>query len=166
MLYGFADEYARELAAETAPAGSSAIRSELVTWAEWYVATSGVYVQARPYQGDVPPRTPLTNDCSGSIHHLFKLSGGPDPSGNGFDGSGYTGTMEGRGTRRELDAAPAAGDCVFYGGSSGTGSTHVAMHLGDGRIFTFGSDPPTICPFSTYWTSGRRSDIGARRYFS
>lgn len=168
MLYGFADDYARDLAAESAPAGSSSVRSDLVTWAEWYVSTGGSYAQLRPYQRDEPPRTPLVNDCSGSIHHLFKLSGGPDPSGNDFDGSGYTGTMEGRGTRRDLEAAPAAGDCVFYGGAegSGTGSTHVAMHLGDGRIFTFGSNPPTITSFSGYWTSGRRSDIGARRYFS
>lgn len=167
MLYGFADDYARSLAAEDAPAGSTIVRSELVTWAEWYVATGGTYVQARPYQGDVPPQAPLRNDCSGSIHHLFKLAGGPDPSGNGFNGSGYTGTMETRGLRRELDASPLAGDCVFYGGDpgSGTGSTHVAMHLGDGRIFTFGSNPPTICPFASYWTSGRRADIGARRYF-
>jgi len=168
MLYGFADDYARELAAADAPAGSAAIRSELVTWAEWYVATGGQYAQLRPYQRDVPPRTPLNNDCSGSIHHLFALSGGPDPSGQGFNGTGYTGTMEVRGSRRDLDAPPAAGDCVFYGGTpgGGTGSTHVAMHLGDGRIFTFGSNPPTICPFGSYWTTGRRYDIGARRYFT
>lgn len=168
MLYGFADDYARQLAAEDAPAGSAAVRSEFVTWAEWYVATGGRYVQARPYERDDPPVEPLENDCSGSIHHLFKLSGGPDPSGCDFNGSGYTGTMEVRGTRRELDASPAAGDCVFYGGAvgSGTGSSHVAVHLGDGRIFTFGSNPPTITTFSTYWTSGRRPDIGARRYFS
>ena len=166
MLYGFADDYARQLAAEDAPAGAAAVRSELVTWAEWYVATGGSYAQVRPYQRDDPPKTPLRNDCSGSIHHLFSLAGGPDPSGNGFDGSGYTGTMEVRGQRRDLAADPDAGDCVFYGGTpgSGTGSTHVAMHLGDGRIFTFGSNPPTITPFSSYWTSGRRADIGARRY--
>lgn len=164
MLYGFGDEYARSLAAEDDPDGAEAVRSELVTWAEWYVATGGHYLQARPYQRDDPPREPLQNDCSGSIHHLFLLSGGPDPSGNDFNGSGYTGTMQGRGMRRELEAAPAAGDCVFYGGEPGGESSHVAMHLGDGRLFTFGSDPPTITPYSTYWTSGRRADIGARRY--
>ena len=83
MCYGFADAYARELAADAA-GSSSGVRSELVTHAEWYVATGGQYVQARPYQMDDPPRTPLENDCSGSIHHLFLLAGGPDPSGRGI----------------------------------------------------------------------------------
>jgi hypothetical protein len=166
MLYGFADEYARELAAGQELPGS-AVCSGLVTAAEQYVQAGGSYVQARPYQRDQPARTPLRNDCSGSIHHLFLLAGGPDPSGNGFNGSGYTGTMEVRGERRDLGAAPRAGDCVFYGGTpgSGTGSSHVAMHLGDGRMFTFGSNPPTITSYHSYWTSGRRGDIGARRYF-
>lgn len=164
MCYGFADAYARELAGDAA-GSSSSVRSELVTHAEWYARTSGTYVQARPYQADVPARTPLRNDCSGSIHHLFKLAGGPDPSGRGFDGQGYTGTMQDRGRRLELEAAPlAAGDCVFYGDQGGGIAAHVVMMLDASRLFTFGSTPPTITTYAAYWPAGRRYDIGARRY--
>ena len=165
MCYGFADAYARELAADAA-GSSSGVRSELVTHAEWYVATGGQYVQARPYQMDDPPRTPLENDCSGSIHHLFLLAGGPDPSGLGFNGSGYTGTMQGRGQRIDLSAPSAfkAGDCVFYGDQGGGIAAHVGMMLDTQRLFTFGSNPPTITAYASYWSSGRRADIGARRY--
>lgn len=162
--YGFADAYARELALE-APGGSSAsVRSELVTHAEWYAREGGSYVQARPYQADVPARTPLRNDCSGSIHHLYKLAGGPDPSGREFDGQGYTGTMQERGSRHELGSSLQAGDCVFYGDQGGGIAAHVVMMLDASRLFTFGSTPPTITTYAAYWTSGRRHDIGARRY--
>ena len=166
MLYGFGDEYARDLAGD--PLGDSDdARSELVTWAEWYVAQRGsVYSQNRPYQRDDPPDPPLVNDCSGSAHHLCKLAGLPDPSGNGFNGSGYTGTMVDAGTRVELPYSGAdglkAGDLVFYGGGSGP-TTHVVIMLDGGRLFTFGSEPPTITTYAGYWTSGRRYDVGARR---
>ena len=167
MLYGFADEYARDLAAD-APASGGAARSELVTWAEWYVAQYGSrYSQQRPYQRDDPPKTPLVNDCSGSTHHLFKLAGLPDPSGNDYNGSGYTGTMTDAGRRVELPEAGAdnllAGDLIFYGGSAGSATTHVVCMLDRGRLFTFGSEPPTITTYAGYWTSGRRYDVGARR---
>jgi peptidoglycan hydrolase-like protein with peptidoglycan-binding domain len=163
MCYGFGDPYAHELAAE-AGGSSSSVRSELVTQAEWYARTGGSYVQARPYQADVPPRTPLRNDCSGSIHHLFKIAGGPDPSGRGFDGQGYTGTMQDRGSRHELGSSLKAGDCVFYGDQGGGIASHVVMMLDASRLFTFGSTPPTITTYGSYWTDGRRHDIGARRY--
>jgi peptidoglycan hydrolase-like protein with peptidoglycan-binding domain len=165
MLYGFGDEYARELA-DKAPAGGSD-RSELVTWAEWYVAQHGsAYAQIRPYQRDDPPKNPLRNDCSGSSSHIMKLAGFPDPSGNGYNGHGYTGTMMHAGWKVELPRSGAggllAGDLVFYGGSA-SDPQHVAMMLDAGRLFTFGSNPPTITPYASYWTSGRRYEIGARR---
>lgn len=166
MLYGFADDYARELA-EGGPVSNADMRSELVTWAEWYVATSGKYVQARPYQRDDPPVEPLRNDCSGSVSHLFKLAGLPDPSGNDYNGSGYTGTMVDAGKKIALPSSGAdgllAGDMIFYGGSPGYDTTHVVTMLDRGRVFTFGSTPPTITPYSNYWVSGRRYDVGARR---
>jgi hypothetical protein len=56
-----------------------------------------------------------------------------------------------------------AGDMIFYGGSPGSDTQHVVAMLDRGRVFTFGSTPPTITPYSTYWTSGRRYDVGARR---
>jgi peptidoglycan hydrolase-like protein with peptidoglycan-binding domain len=163
MLWGFGDVHAQDLAGST-PSKSSEIRSNLITWAEWYVRQGGKYLQARPYERDVPPVLPLANDCSGSVSHLFKLSGGPDPSGNGFSGSGYTGTMQTRGARISLSDRLLPGDLIFYGVQAGGVAQHVVMHLDADRIFTFGATPPTITSYSTYWRSGRRTDIGARRY--
>ena len=169
MIWAFGDEYAHELATTSNQDTGSAAdkRSELVTWAEWYVAQAGSkYVQARPYQRDDPPKNPLRNDCSGSSSHLLKLAGFPDPSGNDFNGVGYTGTMMHAGSPVELPRTGwdglKAGDLVFYGGSSWNPS-HVGMVLDCGRFFTFGSDPPTITTYAGYWTSGRRYEIGARR---
>ena len=106
----------------------------------------------------------MRGDCSGSIHRLFQQADGPDPSGNNFNGTGYTGTMQTRGKKISFDAM-VPGDCCFYGDQGGGVAAHVVMFIGSGRIFTFGGDPPTITSFSSYWTSGRRSDVGARRYF-
>lgn len=172
-IWAFMDAYAMNLAEAAAeqnsgPSSADAIRSALVTWAEWYVATGGGYAQVRPYQRDNPPKSPLRNDCSGSIHHLMLLAGGPDPSGLDFNGSGYTGTMQSRGERIDLAGAPGnlrAGDCIFYGNQGGGVSSHVEMFLDTNRQFGFGSTPPTIHTYTSYRTYDRRADIGARRYF-
>jgi hypothetical protein len=164
-MWGFGDAYAQDLASSQ-PSPHSDTRSNLITWAEWYVRTGGTYTQYRPYQRDIPPVKPLHNDCSGSIHHLYRLSGGPDPSGRGFDGQGYTGTMQERGERISLSDRLLPGDCIFYGWQKGGVAQHVSMMLDDGRLFTFGSNPPTIIQYAIYWRSGRRTDIGARRYLA
>jgi hypothetical protein len=75
--------------------------------------------------------------------------------------------MQTRGKRIALDrgaAALLAGDGIFYGGARGTVASHVVAYLDRGRIFTFGATPPTITAYATYWTNGRRADIGARRW--
>jgi cell wall-associated NlpC family hydrolase len=168
-VWGFMDEYAMQLArgATNADAGSrspGAVRSNLITLAEDYVATQNTYLQNRPYdRGALDPV--LRGDCSGSIHRLYQQAGGPDPSGNDFDGSGYTGTMQTRGEEVSLsESLMLAGDCTFYGDQGGGVAAHVAMYLGSGRLYTFGDDPATITSFGGYWRSGLRSDIGARRY--
>lgn len=171
-LWGFMDDYARKLAKSAGSTGGAggpdAIRSSLITWAEWYVARGGSYAQLRPYQRDVPAKTPLRNDCSGSAAHLLRLAGGPDPNGRNFDGHGYTGTMQGRGRKIDLAGAPGnllPGDLIFYGDQGGGVAAHVELALDRGRLFGFGATPPTLHTYATYWTSGRRRDIGARRYF-
>jgi cell wall-associated NlpC family hydrolase len=168
-IWAFMDEYAISLAEKTAsvdsgPDSLSAVRSSLVTLAEDYVATKNTYAQNRPY--DRGPLEPvLRGDCSGSIHRLYQLAGGPDPSGQSFDGTGYTGTMQTRGSKIALThSAMAAGDCCFYGDQGSGVAQHVAMYLGNDRLYTFGSNPATITSFSSYWRSGLRGDIGARRY--
>jgi len=168
--WAFMDDYAMGLARKAASSDSgssspSAIRSNLVTLAETYAGTRASYTQKRPYdQGALAPV--LYNDCSSSTMRMFKLAGAPDPSGRGYNGYGYTGDMQTRGTRISLDqSALQPGDCIFYGDQGGGVSQHVVFYVGSGRVFTFGGDPPTITSYSSYWTSGRRTDIGARRYF-
>ena len=162
MMWAFGDEFAQDLA-QDAPMPGSAIRSTLITLAEQYVQMGGQYVQTRPYQYGRPLASPLRNDCSGSIHHLYYAAYGPDPSGRDFDGQGYTGTMQENGSKHSFDEM-LAGDCVFYGYQGDGVAKHVAMSLDGGRIFTFGHTPPTITMFSRYWRDGRRRDLGARRY--
>jgi cell wall-associated NlpC family hydrolase len=95
-IWAFMDAYAMDLAegAATSAAGdagagsSGGVRSNLVTLAEDYVATASTYTQQRPYERG-PLEPVLLGDCSGSIHRLYQQAGGPDPSGNDFDGSGY-----------------------------------------------------------------------------
>jgi cell wall-associated NlpC family hydrolase len=168
-LWAFMDDYAMSLAEKSASADSgsksdSAVRSNLVSLAEDYVALQNTYLQNRPYDRG-PLQAVLRGDCSGSIHRLYQQAGGPDPSGNGFNGSGYTGSMQSRGSKVALStSAMSAGDCTFYGDQGDGVAQHVAMYLGSDRLFTFGSNPATITSFSSYWRSGLRSDIGARRY--
>jgi cell wall-associated NlpC family hydrolase len=170
-IWAFMDDYAMGLAEKSAssdsgPSAPGGVRSNLVTLAEQYVATRNTYLQNRPYDRG-PLQATLRGDCSGSIHRLYQLAGGPDPSGQNFNGSGYTGTMQSRGQKIALSqSAMQAGDCTFYGTQSGGVAQHVAMYLGSDRLYTFGSNPATITSFSTYWRSGLRSDIGARRYLS
>lgn len=165
MLYGFGDAYARTLAGGPTGTTGLEVRSDLVTWAERYVRIGGRYLQARPYQRDVPLDPPLRNDCSGAFAHLMRLAGGPDPSGYGWAGWGNTTTMLEHGERVPLtQGLLKCGDAVFYGGFVGQLPTHVVMMLDSSRLFTFGSTPPTITTLSRYWPNGRRPDLGGRRY--
>jgi cell wall-associated NlpC family hydrolase len=168
-LWGFMDGYARALAStKPPPSGPAQVRSNLVTLAEIYVRLGGRYLQARPYQRFAPlSAQPLRNDCSGSIGHLFKLAGAPDPFGYGFNGYGYTGSGQSRGRRLAIGATPAnllCGDLLYFGNQGGGISSHMELYLGGGRVFGFGSTPPRIKPWG--WSPGwLRTDIGARRYF-
>lgn len=171
-VWAFMDEYAMNLANAAAKddsgaSSTGAIRSNLVNLAEDYVRHSGDYLQNRPYdRGKLVDNPQMRGDCSGSIHRLFQLAGGPDPSGNGFNGAGYTGTMQSRGKEINLsESAMVAGDCLFYGDQGGGVAAHVELYLGSGRQFGFGGTPPTMHSFAGYWRSGLRHDIGARRYF-
>ena len=103
----------------------------------WYFR----YGQRRPY-----PRPPnMRNlryargyyDCSSSSVALYYMAGAPDPNRSGFGGSGNTWSMMAKGhwTRN-----PQPGDLAFYG--RGGNPTHMAVVLGGGYVFSFGSTPP------------------------
>lgn len=96
----------------------------------------------------------LFEDCSSSITGLFFVAGARDPNGLNFNGQGFTGTMCGHGRSVSLvNAKPCA--LVFYG--NGPPWKHVALYLGGGRVWSFGSEPgPYLLPIDY---RGDRGDI-------
>ena len=71
------------------------VRQNMVANCRWAVAHHNqiTYAEIRPYP-ITPPRTlPFTTDCSGFAEMMARWSGAADPSGAGFDGSGYTDSM-------------------------------------------------------------------------
>ena len=122
------------------PSSVEAIRQALVSAARWSIANpppDSDYQQIRPY-----PRAlvlPFLTDCSGSTSCFYCVAGGPDPNGDDFSGYGYTGTQKSNGTRID-SGARQPGDLVFHGNTEG--AQHVTMYLGNGRSYSFGSDPP------------------------
>jgi hypothetical protein len=71
------------------------VRQNMVANCRWAVAHHNQinYAEIRPYPL-TPPRTlPFTTDCSGFAEMMARWSGAADPSGAGFDGSGWTGSI-------------------------------------------------------------------------
>jgi hypothetical protein len=71
------------------------VRQNMVSNCQWAVAHRDqfTYAEIRPWP-ITPPRTlPITTDCSGFAEMMARWSGAADPSGAGFDGSGYTDSM-------------------------------------------------------------------------
>jgi cell wall-associated NlpC family hydrolase len=97
-------------------------------------------------------------DCSSMVTAIYLLARQHDPNGRGFDGYGYTGTMDDRGTRGSWTDTPKAGDLAFFGpGRSST--THVAIHISAGEVVSFGSDPVKRLP-----TRYRSDYVGSKTF--
>ncbi|MFZ5890749.1 MAG: peptidoglycan-binding protein [Myxococcota bacterium] len=79
------------------PPPTATLRTKIVRHGKWGVAHKGQihYRQSRPIDGiNKPHKLPLYTDCSGFVTLCYKWAGAPDPNGNGYDGSGYTGTLD------------------------------------------------------------------------
>lgn len=89
------------------------VREKIVAYCEWAIDHSDEihYAQVRPIPS-VPKRLPLVTDCSGFATLAYKAAGAPDPNGNKFNGSGFTGTLMRRGRAVQV---PLPGDLIFYG---------------------------------------------------
>lgn len=89
------------------------IRAEIVAYCEWGTSNAAQihYAQVRPMPAD-PKHLPLITDCSGFATLAYKWAKAPDPNGNGYDGTGWTGTLLKHG--RKVDA-PLPGDLLIYG---------------------------------------------------
>jgi cell wall-associated NlpC family hydrolase len=80
------------------------------------------------------PDTPTEGDCSSTCIWFSYAIGAPDPNGTGYNCTGYTGSLIGRGVRV---STPAPDDLVFYT-EDGRTSCHVATYVGNGMVVSHG----------------------------
>lgn len=122
----------------------SDVRASIVKFCEWGIQNAARihYAQVRPIPVPPPgklPRLPLVTDCSGFATLAYRAAGAPDPNGNGYDGTGYTGDM-----LRHLHRIPRSelqhGDLVCFGEFPGH---HVCLVLQGGPdplLFSHGQE--------------------------
>jgi len=79
-----------------------------------------------------PPDWPKHADCSSLATWVYWVSEYPDPNGLGYNGTGYTGTLDDHG-HRVSEVQAKRGDLVFY-----SNPDHVAVYVGNGRVVGFG----------------------------
>jgi hypothetical protein len=106
------------------------IRHQMVSNGEWVIehASSIHYAEIRPIPIHVPMHhVPFTTDCSGLMAMLYMWAGAPDPNGNSYNGSGFTGTLLSH-LPHIGQAHAKQGDLVVYGDAPGE---HVVMLLQD-----------------------------------
>lgn len=127
---------AREVGARAALAGV-ALRVYAERWRY-------LYSQTRPYSRALFSGGRFY-DCSSMATVIYLLAGRPDPNGRGFDGYGFTGTMDSRGPVGSWTSSPKAGDLAFYGPGR-YGTTHVAIHISPTEVVSFGSNPVRRLP--------------------
>jgi hypothetical protein len=113
-------------------------RQNIVDWAKWGVEHHG---QANYTEGPTrmegvhkPGVLPFDADCSAFFTYCYSWGGAADPNGQGYNGTGYTGTLLAHGTEIPLEQVQP-GDAIVYG--PGTGD-HVAM------VVEAGPDPLTV----------------------
>jgi hypothetical protein len=110
-----------------------------------------------------PLERDISEDCSSSTTGLYWLAKLPDPNGLGYNGEGFTGTEAQHGQVVWRVGDPLSelrpGDLVFYGAYP---HSHVTMYLGDGRVFSHGSEAGPYNLPVLY----RGDAVYARRYFS
>ena len=127
----------RQIAVQAAVGKEAELRAAIVANAQWGIANEGQihYEQLRPMDGVKHPRQlPLHTDCSAFSALCYAWAGAPDPNGNDYNGSGYTGTL-----LQHMQRIPASavqpGDLVVWGAAPGH---HVALVLEAG-------DDPLLC---------------------
>lgn len=120
-----------------ATGGVVGLRAAIVASANKLIAQRHYkYRQARPYPPSLwSPAAVNSLDCSSSSTLIYKDAGAPDPSGNGFNGSGNTWTMWAKGKQV---THPKPGDLGFYRGSAAPPG-HVVVFLGNGMVCSMGT---------------------------
>ena len=109
-------------------------------WAEWYLEhKSGMhYAEVRPMTFPEPPLKPSHLDCSWFATLCSHSAQKPDPNGNGYNGSGNTGTLRVHG--RPVSVAQR-NDLAFYGFENDRNDpAHVVVCLGNNRCISMGKE--------------------------
>ena len=126
-------------------ASEGGVRARVVEAAEAALAKSRSfkYSRVRPMAASLSdPEAYTRTDCSSFVTLCYKAAGAPDPNGQDYDGTGYTGTLVQQG--RWVDD-PEPGDLVFYG-ETRERPVHVALFVGGGEAISFGEDPMVKVP--------------------
>jgi len=113
-------------------------RNAIVSWARWGVANHAGFTYSdgpnRMEGINKPGQLPCICDCSAWVTYTYHWAGvNTDPNGQGYNGTGYTGTLLEHGTEITVNQVQP-GDVIVYG--PGTGE-HAAV------IVEAGSDPLT-----------------------
>ena len=96
------------------------------------------YSETRPMPSSLLSGTlPIRIDCSAFATLCYKASGAPDPNGLGYNGTGFTGTLEKHG---QVTSKPQPGDLAFFFPGQGPGGSfgHVTVYIGDGKVISMG----------------------------
>ncbi len=115
------------------------------------------YEEARPMPSSLFSGTlPIKIDCSAFATLSYKAAGLPDPNGLGYNGSGFTGTLEAHG---KATNSPQPGDLVFW-----SGPNHVAVYVGGGKVIEMGGPGDPVELTVTAESAFHSGFVGYRTY--
>ncbi len=118
------------------------LRRGIVENANFWIANPNLttYAEVRPIPlHKLKSRELNVTDCSGWIIGMYFAAGAPDPSGNGYDGSGFTGSFVSHLRQVAVRDNLQVGDIVTFGPGDAAHASLV-IHAGDGSDIIMGSD--------------------------
>ena len=147
-------------------------QQNLVNWAHWSEANKSHFIYTEGAQrmeaiGQWPLKFPISCDCSGFVTLLCNLAGLPDPNGQRYNHTGYTGTLLANPANHHIPASQVQpGDLVVYGAGTGVHTAIVIeVHGPDIMTVSHGDsngpsycwvNPPTTVPDKGIASDGRK----------
>lgn len=100
------------------------------------------YLQERPFnpKAFAVGRVPISADCSATTTMIYYAAGRPDPNGNNYNGTGYTGTLRAHTPKRRSLKNCKPGDFIVYGPGTGTHVVVVLEPGADPLVFSHGQE--------------------------
>jgi hypothetical protein len=140
------------------PPAPGTLRSKIVAEAKWGIVNKARihYRQSRPIDGlNKRHKLPLHTDCSGFVTLCYKWAGARDPNGNGYNGAGYTGTLENH-MRHIPHAQIHPGDLCLWKGR------HVSLVIAAGPDPVLASHGEESGPYAIRLSAQRKGFPGAQ----